>query len=151
MAKKERDMVAAQRAESEERQKAEIAAIQKEVAALRERDALASVKIQTLNSQVDAYAKALAVVVWDDNTQRGVLKLDKFPQAGEGKDYQLWVIDPNKKAPVSAGIIPVAQNGVARMPFKPADHIDAAQKFAISVERKGGAPAPAGQIVVIGN
>ncbi len=147
MAKK----IAEQRAEDEARQKEEIAAMRREVAASHERDALAAVKIQTLSSQVDAYAKALAVVVWDDSTQRGVLKLDKFPQVAEGKDYQLWIIDPNKKTPVSAGVVPVGQSGTVRVPFKPSERVDAAQKFAISVEKAGGAPAPAGQIVEIGN
>lgn len=151
MAKKDRDMMAERIAAVEEQQKEALAAVQKEVTELRARDALAVVKIQTLSSQVDAYAKALAVVIWDEKTQSGVLKLDKFPQAGAGKDYQLWVIDPNRKTPVSAGIVPVGQNGTARVAFKPADRIDAAQKFAISIERTGGSPAPAGQIIELGN
>lgn len=129
---------------------ARVASLQKEVADLRARDALASVKIQTLSAQVDAYAKAFAVVVWDETTQRGVLKLDKFPKAATGKDYQLWVI-ADKKPPVSAGIVPVGADGVARVAFTPADRVDAVQKFAISVERAGGAPAPAGQIIALGN
>ena len=149
-----REDVAKQRAANEDesvRRAAQVAAIQKEVADLRARDALAAVRIQTLSAQVDAYSKALAVVVWDDNTQRGVLKLDKFPKAAAGKDYQLWVIDSKKTLPVSAGIVPVGADGVARIAFKPVDRIDALQKFAISIERAGGAPAPAGQIVALGN
>ena len=149
--KKDREILNGQLAEALARQGGEIAALQKEIADLRAHDALAVVKIQTLSAQVDTYAKALAVVIWDESSQRGVLKLDKFPKAGAGKDYQLWVIDPNKKAPVSAGVVPVGVDGVARVAFQPGEHIDAAQKFAISVERTGGAPAPAGQIVVIGN
>ena len=91
-------------------------------------------------------------IIWDEKTQSGVLKLEKFPQAAAGKDYQLWIIDPNKKTPVSAGVVPVGQNGSAHVPFKPADRVDAAQKFAISIERAGGAPAPtAGQIIELGN
>ena len=152
MARKEKDMMEERIAKVEERQKAELASVQLEVAELRARDALAVVKIQTLTSQVDAYAKALAVVIWDEKTQSGVVKLEKFPQVAAGKDYQLWIIDPNKKTPVSAGVVPVGQNGSAHVPFKPADRVDAAQKFAISIERAGGAPAPtAGQIIELGN
>lgn len=131
--------------------RAELAALNKQIAGLRQRDALASVKIATLRSQVDAYARALAVVVWDGSTQRGVLKLENFPKAGAGKDYQLWVIDPQKKAPVSAGIVPVGPDGLARIAFAPEQPVGAGEKFAISLERAGGAPAPQGQIVVLGN
>jgi anti-sigma-K factor RskA len=151
MAKTERDLAAARIAEAEEQNKQSLASLQQEVAALRARDELAVVKIQTLSAQVDAYAKALAVVVWDETTQSGVLKLDKFPQVAEGKDYQLWIIDPNRKTPVSAGIVPVGQSGTVRVAFKPKEHVDAVQKFAISVEHAGGSPAPAGQIVELGN
>jgi len=135
----------------QQRQTTEIGALQAELAAMRERDAFSSMKIATLTAQVDVYARALAVVVWDAKAQQGFLTLEKFPAAGAGKDYQLWVIDPAKKTPVSAGIVPVSATGVARIAFKPEQPISAVDKFAISVERTGGSPAPQGQIVLLGD
>lgn len=129
----------------------QVATLNKQLADLRQRDTLASMKIATLRAQVDTYARALAVVVWDGNAQRGLLKLDNFPRPAAGKDYQLWVIDPQKKAPVSAGIVPVGADGLARIAFVPEQPVGTGEKFAISVERAGGAPAPQGQIVVLGN
>lgn len=138
-------------ANQRQRQTTEMSALRAELDAMRERDALSSMKIATLTAQVDAYARALAVVVWDAKAQQGFLTLDKFPAAGAGKDYQLWVIDPAKKTPVSAGIVPISPTGVARIAFKPDQPISAVGKFAISVERTGGAPSPQGQIVLLGD
>ena len=129
----------------------QVDSLNRQLAELRQRDALASVKIATLRAQVDTYARALAVVVWDASAQRGVLKLDNFPRPAPGKDYQLWVIDPQKPAPVSAGVVPVGPDGLARIAFAPTQPVGTGEKFAISVERAGGAPAPQGQIVVLGN
>jgi len=52
---------------------------------------------------------------------------------------------------VSAGVVPVGSDGLARIAFAPAQPVGAGEKFAISVERAGGAPAPQGQIVLLGN
>lgn len=123
-----------------------------EIANLKKRDALAEVKIATLSAQVEAYSRALAVVVWDQNEQKGLVKLDKFPKAPTGFDFQLWVLDPTNKAPVSAGVVPVGPDGVARVAFQPTRKIGGIPKFAISVEKAGGAAQPTpGQIIQMGN
>ncbi len=128
----------------------EVAGIREELATLKERDALATMKIATLNAKVEAYANALAVVVWDAETQTGLVKLDQFPALGEGKDYQLWVIDPTKPAPVSAGVVPVSPAGIAQVEFKPEQGVSGNETFAISIEQKGGSISPQGDIVVSG-
>jgi anti-sigma-K factor RskA len=114
-------------------------------------DTLKKVQIATLSAKVDAYAKATAVIVWDEKNQRGVLKLANVPPPESGKDYQLWVIDPKYPQPVSGGVIPMAENGVTRIAFTPDQPIKKADKFAISVEPAGGVPKATGPIVFLGD
>lgn len=118
--------------------------------ALVAQDALSKMKIAMLSAQVDAYAKATAVVVWDAEKQQGVIKLVNLPQPESGKDYQLWVIDPKHPQPVSAGVLSVQAEGSTRVSFKPDQPITKADKFAISVEPAGGMPKPTGNIVFMG-
>ena len=129
----------------------EVAALRAEALALRTRDSLAKVKIATLAAQNEAYAKGVAVVVWDAEKQQGIVKLANIPSIAAGQDYQLWIIDPKYPQPVSAGIVPVGADGIARVAFTPEHLIRSAEKFAISIERAGGAPAPGGPIVMLGN
>jgi len=125
--------------------------LRSEASALRQHDALSQVKIAMLSAQNEAYAKAGAVVVWDGAKQRGVIKLSNFPRAANGKDYQLWLIDSKKSAPVSGGVVPVSADGVARVSFAPDQPVGKADKFAISVEKEGGAPTAAGPIILVGD
>jgi len=125
-------------------------ALLQEARELRERDVLAKVKIATLSSQVEAYSKATAVIVWDAEKQHGVVKLTNVPPAGAGKDYQLWVIDPKHPAPVNGGLVPVNADGIARVSFAPDQPISKADKFAISLEPAGGVPKATGPIVLLG-
>ncbi|HSI13506.1 MAG TPA: anti-sigma factor [Chthoniobacter sp.] len=121
-----------------------------EVGDLRNRDNLAKVKIAALAAQVDAYAKATAVIVWDPEKQRGIIKLTNVPKPEAGKDYQLWVIDPKYPKPVNGGVVPVNADGVARVAFQPDQPISKADNFAISVEQAGGVPVGKGPIVLLG-
>jgi len=113
------------------------------------RDTLSKVKIATLSAQVEVYAKASAVIVWDPEKQRGVLKLANIPQPASGKDYQLWVIDPKYPQPVSGGVVTVDADGLAHVFFEPKKPISKSDKFAISVEPAGGMPEPTGPIVLL--
>jgi anti-sigma-K factor RskA len=133
-------------------------ALQKDRAALIEelhsakgRDNLTKIKVTALSPQVDTYAKATAVVAWDADQQRGILKLTNVPKPESGKDYQLWIMDPKYPKPISAGVIPVEAEGVARVPFQPEKQISKAENFAISVEQAGGAPEAQGPIILLGS
>ncbi|HEY5751582.1 MAG TPA: anti-sigma factor [Chthoniobacterales bacterium] len=123
----------------------------RKIIALQEQDALSQMKIATLTAQADAYAKVLAVVVWDPEKQQGILKMDQLARPAADRDYQLWIIDPSHAAPVSAGIIQVGEKGLTRAVFHPTQVIRSASQFAVSVERKGGAPAPQGPIILAGS
>src|SRR5271157_3399029 len=127
-----------------------IAQSERDLAALKEKNVLSELKIATLKAQIAAYKGATAVVVWDKEQKKGVLQLDKLPPPGQGKDYQLWVIDPKKPEPVSAGILSVPNDGLIRTSFHPAAPVESADAFAISVEKAGGAPKPEGQIILVG-
>lgn len=120
------------------------------IAELKQRDTLATTQIATLSAKVSAYEKALAVVVYDPDHQTGLVKLDKFPAAAPGKDYQLWVIEPGGAAPVSAGVVRVPQGGVTQAAFRPTRKVKGVDAFAISVEQTGGSPSPKGDIVFVG-
>ncbi len=121
-----------------------------EIKLAHERDVFAKMKIATLSSQVEAYARATAVIVWDAEKQHGIVKLTNVPPAGAGKDYQLWVIDPKYPAPVNGGLVPVNAEGIARVSFSPDQPISKADKFAISLEPAGGVPKATGPIVLLG-
>ena len=130
--------------------KKEAASLLAETLDLRNRDALARVRIATLASQVDVYSKATAVIVWDPQKQRGIVKLANLPRPETGKDYQLWVIDPKYPNPVNGGILPIGEDGIARVAFTPDQPVKKADKFAISVEPAGGVPKATGPIVFVG-
>jgi anti-sigma-K factor RskA len=123
--------------------------LKKELNLARTENVMAKMRIATLSAQVDTYAKASAVIVWDPNKQQGVLKLANLPPPEAGKDYQLWVIG-QKKPPVSAGVVPMSAEGATRIDFKPGQPIKAEQ-FAISVEPSGGVSEPTGPIILAGN
>jgi len=121
-------------------------AMRGEVAALHARDALSQIKIATLASLSRDIPQAVAVVAWDGDTQRGILRTSKVPAARADQDYQLWIIDPGYKQPVSAGIFDPGKEAH----FQPVQSISKAEKFAISLEKKGGSAAPQGPIVLVG-
>lgn len=128
----------------------QIAELRDEVVKLRKRDALAQVQVSTLTSQVEQFARAGVIVVWDPEEQRGVVKVANLPKPEAGTDYQLWVIDPKYPSPVSGGVLTVADEAPTRVSFKPAQVIEHADKFAISIEQAGGAPTAAGPIIFAG-
>ena len=119
---------------------------------LRSRE-LDKMQIATLKSTIADYKQGVAVVVWDSAKQEGLLKLEKMPPVDSNKDYQLWVVDPSKKAPVNAGVVRVDPKGFAKVQFKPNLEIQQADKFALSVEKKVDDPAGvsvgAGPIVLL--
>ena len=93
---------------------------------------------------------AEAVVVWQPNRQAGVIKITHLPAAASGKDYQLWAIDSAHPDPISAGVIRVEDNETAQIAFKPTEAARDVKAFAISLERKGGAPKKEGPILLVG-
>jgi anti-sigma-K factor RskA len=125
---------------------AAIDALRNQVAALEARDTLSQIKIATLASMLKNAPRAVAVVAWDPAAQRGIVQALNVPAARSDQDYQLWIIDPDYQAPVSAGVF----NPAAHSNFQPLHPISKADKFAISLEKKGGSLEPQGPIVLMG-
>ena len=120
------------------------------VSALEKRDVLAQIQIASLSSKLKSDPDANAVVVWDENKQRGVLKVTRLPRNEADRDYQLWLVDPRYKNPVGAGVFHVSNTGSQRIRFRPDAPVGEAQGFAVSLERKGGVTKAEGPIVLLG-
>ena len=119
--------------------------------ALEQKDFLAQAKIAVLGSLLKDRPKAVAVSLWDQDKQNGVLVVENLPVLAKGKDYQLWVIDPAINAPVSAGVFKVDAAGRMRLSFKPNQAVPSPGKFAVTEETEGGVQSPTmSKMVVIG-
>ena len=125
--------------------------ISTELAQLREDSQFDKTRIAVLGSLIKNQPGAVAVSLWRQERQEGLLVVENLPALPAGRDYQLWVIDPNLKTPVSAGIFKVDAEGKVRIEFKPDRVVQSAYKFAVTVEKEGGAKLPTlDQMVVIG-
>lgn len=120
------------------------------IAELQQRDPLVHLQIAALQAQADAYSRTSAIVVWNPQKQKGLLRLSSVSAPEPGHDYQLWIIDPAKKTPVSAGLVTVGKAGVANVEFRPVQAVSAAAGFAVSIEKAGGSSVPEGQIILAG-
>ncbi len=130
--------------------RAESAKLAAEVAQLKKQESESQLQIATLQSKVWEYRRTEMLVVWDQKRSQGVVMLDKMPKVESDKDYQLWVVDPTKPDPVSAGVVTVDAKGSAKTTFRPVENVVGEAKFAISVEKKGGVPKSEGPIVLVG-
>lgn len=130
--------------------KAQNARLTAEVAALKEQEQQSQLQIATLQSKVWEYRRSEMLVVWDQKRSQGVVMLDKMPKVDPDKDYQLWVVDPSKPNPVSAGVVTVDAKGSVKATFKPVEAVSGEAKFALSIEKKGGVPKSEGQLLMVG-
>jgi anti-sigma-K factor RskA len=115
--------------------------LQETVLALQGTNRLASLRIAMLNSLAADAPKAIAVSLWDNEKQNGVLVAQNLQALPVGKDYELWVMDENKN-PVAAGVFHRDEHGAARVDFKPARAIKTAGQFCVTTEAKGGVSSP---------
>ena len=94
---------------------------------------------------------SIGKVFWDKNTGQAVVQFIDLPKPPEGKDYQLWVISGN--TPISAGVFSFADDkGSLYFQTETLGEKDPAkiQAFAVTLEEKGGVPAPAGEMYLKG-
>jgi anti-sigma-K factor RskA len=115
--------------------------LQQTVLALQETNRLANLRIAMLNSLVTDAPKAIAVSLWDNEKQDGVLVAQNLKTLPADRDYELWVMDENQN-PVAAGVFHMDASGTIRMDFKPSRSIKTAGKFAVTEEIKGGVASP---------
>jgi anti-sigma-K factor RskA len=83
------------------------------------------------------------------NAKRGFLVYNgTLPPAPADKSYQLWLV-PTNGAPISAGVFESSEGGTDRITAEvPAG--TAAKAFAVTLEPRGGKPAPTGPFVLLG-
>jgi anti-sigma-K factor RskA len=129
----------------------QMAILDRELTKLRDKDELAQARIAVLSSLLADSPKAVAVSVWESDKQKGVLVVENLAPLPTGKDYQLWVVDPAYPDPVDAGVFSVDDKGRVRFEFSPKSRVAAADKFAVSLERKGGVKKAEGPIVLLSN
>jgi anti-sigma-K factor RskA len=123
------------------RLKTDLVATRTDAEQLRHSNALLGLRIVTLQAQDASYVASRVTVAWDPYEHRGVIALQDLPLPPAGKDYQLWVLDPNAPTPVNAGLITAAR------PFHTDPISTENPGFAISLEPAGGSPSPTGPIL----
>ncbi|MEO8206880.1 MAG: anti-sigma factor [Chthoniobacterales bacterium] len=86
--------------------------------------------------------QATAQVKWNGTRRSWSLQAENFPQLPDDKDYQVWVIDPGRKAPVSCGVVKPDKNGRLNLTIAPTEAVTQMKAFAISIEKAGGDQVP---------
>lgn len=81
-------------------------------------------------------SSSATTVYWDTRTRDVYLAINNLPEPSAGQQYQLWAIVDGK--PVDAGVFDM-KDGAGMTKMK---NIPKAQAFAITLEKKGGSPAP---------
>jgi len=71
-----------------------------------------------------------------------------LPALPAGSEYELWLITPGRKIP--AGTFSPSPDGQGRIAAKYALPADSLKAIAITVEPRGGLPAPSGPVVIVG-
>jgi anti-sigma-K factor RskA len=79
---------------------------------------------------------SMATVYWNTDTKDVYLLVNKLPVPVPEKQYQLWAIVDGK--PVDAGVFDIHEG----LSFVKLKTIPKAEAFAITLEKKGGSPAP---------
>ena len=120
--------------------------LQVRVASLEQRDPLREIRPVTLVAQRGAPSTEKVVALWDPYRRAGALHA-KLPEPAPDKDYQLWIITPESKQPVDAGVIPAFSDCLTFAPTQPVTQVAA---LAISLEPKGGSTAPRGPVIFLG-
>ncbi|MHB8625665.1 MAG: anti-sigma factor [Aggregatilineales bacterium] len=92
--------------------------------------------------------KASAVLMWNAQSEIGLVYATGFPQLADGTTYQLWLTRGQDL--ISAGTFTVDQNGKGAMLFHITQSIDEFTWARITAEPIAGSPAPTGTVVVVG-
>jgi len=123
--------------------------LRSQVAELKQQNDLSNARVAVLGSLMKKNPDARAASVWSSEKQSGVLVVENLPALPPGRDYQLWVLDPTKGAPISAGVFQVDSKGAARVAFTAVETVTDPAQFAVTEEPKGGLPAPTMEKLVL--
>ncbi len=98
---------------------------------------------------LEANPAARAKLLWNPGTKQGILWVSGLPPLPLEKSYELWAFVGDQ--PVPAGTFDAKADGSTVIPISKQESFDDKPvKFAVSVEPKGGVPAPTGAIVLVG-
>ena len=78
---------------------------QDDASRLRASNTMTGLRLTTLEAKEPEYATARLLVAWDPYRHQGVITFDGLPPTPAGQAYQVWVLDPNAAAPLSAGFL----------------------------------------------
>ena len=116
-----------------------------------DQEGLAATRMELLAPTPDGPATASAAAMYDIRAQQGIFEAENLPPLPSDRDYQLWLLDPNIAAPVPGAVFRVNERGSARVEYKAATQVRSPDRFAVSVERKGGSTAPQGRFILSSN
>ncbi|MEP6767717.1 MAG: anti-sigma factor [Acidobacteriota bacterium] len=88
-------------------------------------------------------------VFWSTRAGRGVVVAGNLDVLPAGKQYELWAFSGGK--PVPAGVFDADKAGRVLFESKDLSRIGTPEKFAVTVEPRGGVEAPTGPIVLVGS
>lgn len=102
-------------------------------------------------AKVDDYRGVSGKVVWSDAEQTGFMVLSGLPANTGKRQYQLWIVDPQRDAhPVDGGVFDVpAINGPITIPMRARLPVRHPTVFAITLEKKGGVVVSDGPLLVV--
>lgn len=129
-----------------------------EIARLRaDREKLSSIVAVMSSSKVMHLAgqeiapRSSANVFLDPAQRRAFVFLHNLPPNPGDKSYQLWVIRADQVKPQSAGVFTVDANGNASLVVQNLPVDTNIKALAVTLEPRGGAPAPTGQKYLVGS
>ena len=111
-------------------------------------DRLNNARIALLHPTAAGSPQTLGACVWLVVDQRGLVLLESLPTLPASQSYQLWLFDPSVPAPVSGGAFSAEGTGPVRHLFTASANVRTIDRFAVSIEPKGGAPRPTGKFVL---
>lgn len=97
-------------------------------------------------SQEDSTASAF--LMWDAQSETGLMYAQSLPELEPGKTYQLWLTRGDER--VSAGVFQVDEEGKGSLLFHANEPIDAYTWARITAEPEYGSPEPSEDVVVVG-
>ena len=104
-----------------------------------------------LMSGVPDFPVGYGKIIWDPDRKVAILQVSNLPPVPTDKDYQLWVIRGNQ--PISAGVFAVGTSEPAYFKIEQLAVTNPKEiaAFAITLEPKGGVPAPTGSMYMAGS
>lgn len=126
-----------------------LAAEQKQAELQRRLEVLTNARAIELSGQEVAPSASARVFV-DEKQRTALVFFRNLPPTPAGKSYQLWVIRADQPAPQSAGVFEVGPEGRATLGVENLPLNTEIRAFALTVEPRGGVPAPTGAKLLVG-